>query len=103
MYKLLKMTDLVRFTTKCEMVRDGLANYATEMRALHDKYVNRKSASFVSWVNMKIGIAKPSKNAPAVFVCEPTIGQIEELLRNHLKLVLDKFYKKHFLLIDKKD
>jgi hypothetical protein len=29
MYRLLKMTDFVRFTTKVEMVKDGLDNYAS--------------------------------------------------------------------------
>jgi hypothetical protein len=29
MYRLLKMTDFVRFATKVEMVKDGLDNYAS--------------------------------------------------------------------------
>ncbi len=73
------------------------------MKSLHDKYVNRKSASFVSWINMKVTIVKPQKNANSAFLCTPSLHSIEEMLRDHLKSILDKFYKKHYLLTEKKD
>lgn len=76
MFRMIKMTDLIRFDTKAEMVKDGLINYAAEMKSLHDKYVNRKSASFVSWINMKVTILKPNKNASSSFSCVPSLQSI---------------------------
>lgn len=62
MYRLLKMTDLVRLNTKILMVMGGLENYAAELSLMHDKYLNRKEVNVVSWVTIKLIIDKQPRS-----------------------------------------
>ena len=52
MFRLLKLTDLVRFNTKIEMIQGGLTDFHSEMLSLHEKYLKRAEATFVSWIKM---------------------------------------------------
>lgn len=69
MYKLLKLTDFVRQTTKTLMIVDGVKNFAQQLGMIHEKFMKRKQVNFVSWVNMKITIKKSSKHdsQPSIF------------------------------------
>lgn len=69
MYKLLKLTDFVRQTTKTLMIVDGVKNFAQQLSIIHEKFMKRKQVNFVSWVNMKITIKKSSKHdsQPSIF------------------------------------
>lgn len=52
MYRLLKLTDMVRFTTKTAMIREGLIDFEADMKNLHERFLNRKEATFVSWIRL---------------------------------------------------
>ena len=52
MYRLIKMTDFVRFNTKVEKITDALTEFRQEMESQHKKYLKRKETTFVSWIKM---------------------------------------------------
>ena len=101
MYKLLKYTDNVIFTTKSNMIFDGLRNFTLDMETLHKKYLNRDNISFSSWISMKTAIKTTSSGTR--FICNPSLEEIESMFINHKNSIIESILKFHTLIINKKD
>lgn len=56
LYKIIKLTDMVRYNLKVEYAKSSLANSIKEIEVLLANYENRQSRAFVSWVECHVRV-----------------------------------------------